>query len=119
MQQSGVTVNSFDLNNTYTYEVISEAGRSEKFILQLTIRPPVNDITAFSFSTPNANGNIVGTNINVSVPVGTDITNLTATFSAPNAKSVTVNSVNQVSGSTKNNFTDPVSYVVTGMDNST
>ena len=119
MQQSGVTVNSFDLNNTYTYEVISEAGRSEKFILQLTIRPPVNDITAFSFSNPNANGTIVGTTINVTVPVGTDVTNLIADFSAPNAKSVTVNSVNQVSGTTTNNFTDPVSYLVTGMDNST
>ena len=119
VQQSGVTVNNFDPTKTYDYVVVSEAGRSVKYTLQVTIAPPAKDITSFSFSNPNVTGSISGTNITVTVPYGTDVTKLTANFSAPNAKSVTVNNVAQTSGVSSLNFSTSQQYVVTGQDNTT
>ncbi len=56
--------------------------------------------------------------ITASVPYGTDVTALIASFVLA-GKSVTVNGVAQVSEVTANDFTRPVSYVVTAMDGST
>lgn len=77
-------------------------------------------ITAFSFPSSNGpvNGVISGQNIAVTMPYGTDVTSLVATFTTSGA-SVHVGSTAQTSGSTPNNFTSPVSYVVTAEDGST
>jgi hypothetical protein len=56
--------------------------------------------------------------INITVPSGTAVTGLIATFST-SGSSVTVGGVPQVSGTTSNKFTGPVSYVVTAADGST
>ena len=56
--------------------------------------------------------------ITVVMPSGTAVTGLIATFST-SGSSVTVAGVPQVSGITGNNFTSPVSYVVTAADGST
>ncbi len=53
--------------------------------------------------------------ITVSLPCGTDVTALVATFSTNGAR-VTVGSTVQVSGSTPNNFGGPVTYTVTAAD---
>ena len=75
-------------------------------------------ITAFSFTTPAATGSIVGTNITVSVPAGTTVTSLVATFTTTGT-SVTVSAASQVSGTTANDFTNPVTYTVTAEDGTT
>jgi hypothetical protein len=74
-------------------------------------------ITYFSiFST---SGNISGTTIIVTFPYyPINVAALTATFTTT-GNLVTVNGVTQVSGSTINNFTSPVSYLVTAQDGST
>jgi hypothetical protein len=73
-------------------------------------------ITAYSLNgTP---GVITGQNIAVTMPFGTDVTALIATFTTTGA-SVTVESVTQVSGTTSNNFANPVIYTVTAADSST
>lgn len=61
---------------------------------------------------------INGTTIAATVPTGTDVTGLIATFDTTGA-SVKVGTVVQTSGATANDFTSPLSYVVTAADNST
>jgi len=51
------------------------------------------------------------------VPSGTNVTSLAATFTtSAGVSSVKVGAVSQVSGTTANNFTNPVTYVVTAQD---
>lgn len=79
-------------------------------------------ITAFSFKAENNpdylvkdySATISGMAISVKVPAGTDLTALVATFETADGEStVTVNGTTQVSGTTANNFSDPVDYLVT------
>ena len=76
------------------------------------------NITAFSFASPAATGAINGTDITVTVPVGTDVTALVATFTQTGA-SIAVGSTAQTSGVTANDFTDAVVYTVTASDATT
>lgn len=77
-------------------------------------------ITSFSFAYPAASGaiNEAGKTIFVSVPNGTNVTSLIADFTTTGI-SVKVGSTTQVSGTTPNDFTNPVVYTVTGSDGST
>jgi hypothetical protein len=72
-------------------------------------------LTAFSFVTPPATGVISGLEVAVTVPVDTDVTELTATF-VSTGNSVTVEDVVQVSATTVNDFTEAVTYVVIATD---
>jgi uncharacterized delta-60 repeat protein len=75
-------------------------------------------ITAFSlngvFGTINETGKIIA----VAMPFGTDVTSMVATFTTTGA-SVKVGSTVQISGTTANNFTSPVTYTVTAADATT
>ncbi len=77
-------------------------------------------ITSFSFASPAASGTIDenAKTIAVTVPYDTDVTALVATFSTTGV-SVKVGTTDQISGSTPNDFTSPVLYVVTAADNTT
>ncbi len=68
-------------------------------------------ITAYSLAGVTGTINEMAKTFAVTVPNGTNVTALVATFTAANA-SVTVGSpaVAQVSGTTPNNFTSPVLY---------
>ncbi|GAG83587.1 unnamed protein product, partial [marine sediment metagenome] len=58
--------------------------------------------------------------IDIEVAYGTDVTDLIATFTtSPDITSIEISSVAQVSGTTPNDFTDPVTYVVTAEDGTT
>ncbi len=58
-----------------------------------------------------------GTNITATVPYGTDVTALVATFTTTGS-SVSVGGATQTSGFTANNFSDDVTYCVTAEDGS-
>ena len=77
-------------------------------------------ITTFSFPSLFATGavNETAKTVSVTVPYGTDVTALVATFTT-NGVSVKVGQTEQVSGVTPNSFTSPIPYVVTAADNST
>lgn len=78
------------------------------------------NITAFSFTQGTGvitQGDTTGT-IAVTVPYGTALTALVATFTTTGS-SVTVEGVTQVSGTTPNNFTSAVTYTVTASDGTT
>jgi hypothetical protein len=93
-------------------------GASDSIIL-------TNDISAFSFTASANNAlssditaNISETTITAIVPFGTDVTALVATFTTT-GDSVTVNSTEQVSGTTANDFSNTVTYTVTAADSTT
>ncbi|QHI71020.1 GLUG motif-containing protein [Aminipila terrae] len=88
-----------DANKTLTITVTWQATASNAC-----------DITEFSFASPTVTGTITGTNIAITVPYGTTVTNLipTITFS-PKA------TISPISGIGKD-FTDPVIYTVTAED---
>jgi uncharacterized protein (TIGR02145 family) len=77
-------------------------------------------LTAFRFSSLAAIGVIDTTNktVTVSVPFGTALTALVATFSTTGA-SVIIGTTIQVSGTTPNTFTAPVTYTVNAADGTT
>jgi Zn-dependent metalloprotease len=79
------------------------------------------DITDFRFGsvTPAANGTINGSAITVTVPPTADLKSLIATFKHSADATVKVGSKEQVSGATKNDFTNPVTYTVTAQDGTT
>lgn len=83
------------------------------------------DITAFSFTAAvnpalgsGVDATIAGTAIAARLPAGTDVTKLVASFTTTGA-SVSVERALQTSGITANDFTMPVTYVVTAADGTT
>ena len=113
-QVSGATVNSFTKPLTY---VVIAANKSTK-AYKVTVTVVAKDITAFLFKDPSAVGVVDGTNILITVPQGTNVRKLVAYFKTTGV-SVKVNSKQQVSGVTPNDFTKPVTYVVIASDKST
>lgn len=57
-----------------------------------------------------------GTNLNYEIPFPTDLSILMASFEVPLGCVVTVNGIQQISGSTKNDFTSAVEYTVTNQE---
>jgi hypothetical protein len=125
-QTSGVTANNF--TNPITYTVTAADTTTKNYTVTLTIAAnPAKDITAFKFTSALNSGagistdvvaTVSGTNITATVPYGTNVSALVATFATTGA-SVTVGSVTQASGSTANNFATPVTYTVTAADSTT
>jgi hypothetical protein len=74
-------------------------------------------INSFTFSglTPSVGGSVDNTNytVNLTVPTGTDLTSLTPTISVPDNVTISPNS------GLEQNFTKPVTYIVTAQDSST
>ncbi len=75
-------------------------------------------ITAFSLNDVSGIINETEKTIAISIPFGTDVTNMVATFTTTGAR-VRVGSMIQESGVTANNFTAPIIYTVTATDNTT
>ena len=119
-QTSGGTFNNFDMPVIYTVE--AEDGTTKNYTVMVTV-PNAKSIDSFAFLASNnpsqlsgdINADISDTDILVDVPYGTDVNDLVATF-ATSGSSVKVESDNQVSGTTSNNFTDPVIYTVVATD---
>lgn len=89
--------------------------------------PPssAKEITAFTFASADngalsvdVEANISGGSITATMPPGTSVTNLVASFMTTGS-SVSVNGTTQTSGTTVNDFTGPVTYTVTAADGST
>ena len=121
-QVSGSTVNNF--TSPVSYVVTAEDGTTQTYTVTVTVTPPAQkssakDLTAFSFANPLASGVISGTNIAITVPAGTNVTALVASFTSSALSTVKVGGTAQVSGTTANNFTSPVTYTVTAEDGTT
>ena len=114
VQTSSTTTNNFTAAKVYS--VFAQDGSKKDYTVTVSIAlSPLKDMTAFGFSTPNVSGTINGANIKVKVPFGTNLTNLKAVFTHSGA-SVNIAGVNQVSGTTGNNFTTSKTYTVVAAD---
>jgi hypothetical protein len=70
-------------------------------------------VSDYTFGIDQTNRTISNSNV---LPYGTDVSALRAVFEAAEFATVTVGGVEQVSGVTVNNFTEPVTYTVTAED---
>lgn len=115
IQTNGVTKNNF--TNPVVYTVIAEDGSTQNYTVTVTVAASsANAITSFSLN--GTAGVISGQNISVTMPYGTNVMVLIATFTTT-GQSATVGATPQVSGVTPNDFTNPVTYTVTAADGST
>jgi hypothetical protein len=117
-QVSGATANDFTSPVSY---VVTSGGSIMTYTVTVSVAPiSAKAITSFEFASLSATGVIdeATKTITVAVLYGTDVTALVATFTTTGA-SVKVGTTVQVSGTTPNDFTSPVAYVVTAADAST
>ena len=125
-QTSGKTANDFTSGVTY---VVTDANDANpvSYKVNISLAPDkAPALLSFSFEVDNNAkdiaktlvGEIKGSEIGVAVPQLADVTGLVATFTTGAGNKVTVNGVEQVSGVTVNDFSNPVDYVVTNLDGS-
>ncbi|CAM3728118.1 ice-binding family protein [Polynucleobacter arcticus] len=116
-QVSGVTSNNF--TTPVAYVVTAANGATTTYQVTVTAASmTAKAITNYSLNGVVGTINSVAKTINVVMPTGTSLNALTATFTATGS-GITIASTPQVSGVTSNNFTNPVSYLVTAADSST
>ncbi len=126
VQISGSTANDF--LTPVTYAVLAEDGSTQDYVVTVTIiKKNSKEITGFSFTaaanselSADVSGTIDEANLTiaVSVPSGTVVTALVATFTTT-GNSVSVDDTVQTSGSTANSFLTPATYAVSAEDGST
>jgi hypothetical protein len=120
VQTSGTTLNDF--TGPVTYTVTAADGSSVTYAVNVTIAPnPAKAFTSFSFAGFTGAAGTVNESaktIAVTVPYGTNLTNLVATFTTTGV-GVKVGTAVQTSAATANNFTTPVAYIVTAADTTT
>ncbi len=121
-QVSGTTTNNF--TGTVSYVVTAADGTTATYSVIVSVAAASSKaISAFSFAAyAGASGTISGSAspyaIAVTVPYGTAVTALSAAFTT-NGVSVKVGTMGQTSGTTANDFTSPVAYIVTAADGTT
>lgn len=103
---------------------LSNAGRSGGggvVIVRWIVPNDQKAISAFSFATPQATGTVDAVNnaVAITVPYATNVTALVATFTLSSNATAAVQGIPQVSGTTANDFTAPLTYVVTAQDGTT
>ncbi|MDR2292548.1 MAG: DUF5018 domain-containing protein, partial [Prevotellaceae bacterium] len=78
------------------------------------------DLIAYTIANQiSSNINSANKTVNVVMPAGSDVTNLTATFTISEGATITVSGTPQVSGTTANDFTNPVTYTIVSQDGNT
>jgi hypothetical protein len=118
-QESGVTVNDF--TDPRAFIVTAEDGSTATWLVTVIEEPSSGKaLTAFTLQAPGTVA-VLDTDtrmIRVRVSEGTSLTALVAVFETTGLV-VSVGGVTQISGSTANDFTLPVAYLVTAEDGST
>lgn len=118
-QESGVTTNDF--SSPVTYIITAEDGTTTKnYVVTVTeLANTEAKITAYSLA--SVDGVIDETNhtIAVEVPKDTDVTALAATFTLSAQATAKIGDDAQTSGTTENDFTNPVTYIITAGDEET
>ena len=121
------TVNGLTNGIDYTFTVVATnaAGNSIASDSSTSVRPLSNaaTLTSFGFNqlTPPVTGSVDNTlnTVQLTVPLGTNPGSLVPTFVLSPGATAAVGGTPQISGQTANNFTSPVTYVITSQDSST
>ena len=102
-------------NAPYTY--IGDGNQNELSFWQATLNSE-KEIASYSFSEQTDAATIDSDNHTVAIEVmfGTDVMNLVATFTLSSGATASINSTNQESGVTSNDFSNLVTYTITAED---
>jgi hypothetical protein len=118
VQVSGTTANDFT-SGTKTYTVTAADASTQNYVVTVTVAPSnAKAITAYSLGGFAGTVNETAKTIAVTLPNGKDVTALVATFTTTGA-SVKIGTTVQVTGTTVNDFTSAVTYIVTAADATT
>ncbi|MCX6224114.1 MAG: YDG domain-containing protein [Bacteroidia bacterium] len=124
LQESGITSNSFTAD-TVLYKVVAEDLGIQNYKVVVRNNPIERgkEIISYNFNslTPQAVGSIDGISrfITVHVPFNTNVSSLIATFTASPRARLNIGTIEQISGVTINNYTNPLTIVVTAEDATT
>ena len=125
-QTSASTKNNF--TNPVVYTVTAADGvKTKNYTVIVVVAEPKTDclVTAYSLPVGTGNAAVSGTinqtlgTIAVAAVTGTNVTALAATFTLSTGATAKVGSTAQESGTTTNNFTNPVEYTITAEDGKT
>ena len=115
--------NSTNFTSPVVYTITAEDGTTKNYTVTVTTdsgnQNNAADLLTFGFTNPNVTGVISGTNITVSVPYGTNIKSLVASFTASSGAIVKVTNIVQISGGSVVDYTAPVTVVVSSEDGKT
>jgi len=116
-QTSGTTVNDF--TSPVVYTVTAADNTTATYTVTVTIASSsAKALTGYSLAGVSGTINEAAKTISVTMQNGTVVTALVATFTTTGA-SANVNTAVQSSGTTANNFTNPVAYTITAGDSTT
>ncbi len=116
-QTSGSTANDF--TSPVAYTVTAADSSTAIYTVTVTVASSsAKAMTAYSLAGVPGTINETAKTISVTMPNGTAVTALVATFTSTGANTIVGVSV-QTSGSTANDFSSPVAYTVTAADSST
>ena len=119
---TAVKTDAASLPGATTIAVTAEDGTTiQTYTINFTVAAPNTEANILTFIVAGVNATIDNVNYTVTatVPYTTDITNLVATFTLSDGATAKVGGVEQVSGTTANDFTNPVTYTVTAQDGTT
>ncbi|PCJ67944.1 MAG: hypothetical protein COA58_02050 [Bacteroidetes bacterium] len=121
LQNSGVTSNDF--SNSVSYQVIAQdTNLSKIYTVNVFVSDnKESDLLTFGIVSPATSGTITSIdsatgNVQVYLPYGTALDNLTATFTVSDSARVFISQTEQQSGVTTNDFTNVVNYKVIAQD---
>ena len=117
LQTSGTTTNTFTSPVVYTVTA-ADSTTAAYTVAVAAASSSAKAITAYSLAGVAGTINKTAKTIAVTVPNGTVVTALTATFTTTGTL-VTVGTTTQISGTTQNDFTNPVLYTVTAANATT
>ncbi len=115
--------NTTNFTNSVVYTITAEDGTTKDYTVTVTTdsgnQNNAADLLTFGFTNPNVIGVISGTNIAISVPYGTNIKSLVASFTASTGAVVKVSNILQINVGSVVDYTAPVTFVVTSEDGKT
>ncbi|HUX53172.1 MAG TPA: T9SS type A sorting domain-containing protein [Williamwhitmania sp.] len=113
-QVSGVTANDFTA--PVVYSVTSEDGLTTND-WTVKVKNTETEIVAFSINGQSSSSiDAVSKEISIGMPYGATVTDLVANYTLSDGATAKVGTVDQVSGQTANDFTNPMIYDVTAED---
>lgn len=106
IQTSGVTKGDF--TSTVIFKVVAENGSKTEYSVKVYEKPQIKEFKLLELDTVTFK--IEEERISAQVPFGTDLSELTAVFKLSEDSNVFVNGMEQVSGESKNDFSEPIHY---------